>query len=216
MIKRRPWFTAKQPDGTDMASELLRFGEVVGLDRIARGRYSLLLLLGLFGATQSRKQNPAKVVREIEALEGLREASNLKPATQFNRPPLKGLWHKHYLEDGVASMARNLRKGLLRDGLPWLKQQVVEAEASGQERFISTEDCARIAHDAIVSNWERLVKDSALTGEWLIYAKHQGKNYYLCLGKHTSGDALLREQIDTICLQEFPFLSQILPQSPSK
>ena len=92
MTERRPWFTATQLDGTDMASELLRFGEVVGLDRIARGRYSLLLLLGLFGATRSRKQNPATVVREIEALEGLREAGNLKPATQFNRPPLKGLW----------------------------------------------------------------------------------------------------------------------------
>lgn len=211
MTERRPWFTAKQPDGTDMASELLRFGEVVGLERIARGRYSLLLLLGLFGATKSRNLNPAKVVREMEALEGLREQSNLQPATQFNRPPLKGLWHQHYLEDGVASMARNLRKGLLRDGLPWLKQQVAEAEASDQESFISTEDCARIAHDAIVSNWERLVKDSALTGEWLIYAKHQGRNYYLCLGKHMSGDALLRRQIDTVCLHEFPFLSQILP-----
>ncbi|RAP56211.1 hypothetical protein [Oleiagrimonas sp. MCCC 1A03011] len=210
MTERASWFTARQSDGTDMAPELLRFGETIGLERVARGRYSLLLLLGLFGGAQSRTQNPAKIVREIEVLEGLREASNLKSEAQFDRVPLKGLWHKHYLQDGLSSMARNLRKGMYRNGLPWLEQQVAAAEASGEERFLSAEDCARIAHDAVVSNWERLVQDSALTGEWLIYAKHQGKNYYLCLGEHTAGDAVLRQQINTVCLQEFPFLSQIL------
>lgn len=210
MTEQAPWFTAKQPDGTDMAPELLRFGEFVGLERVARGRYSLLLLLGLFGGAQSGKQNPAKIVREIEVLEGLRGASNLKSETQFERVPLKGLWHKHYLQDGLSSMARNLRKGLHRNGLPWLEHQLAAAEASGEERFLSAEDCGRIAHDAVVSNWERLIQDSALTGEWLIYAKHQGKNYYLCLGEHTAGDAVLRQQIGAVCLQEFPFLSQIL------
>lgn len=213
MNTRRPWFTAKSANGTDMAPELLRFGEAIGLERVAGGRYSLLLLVGLYSAMQSGQQNPAKVVREIEVLEGLREDSELKQATQFKYPPLSGLWHKHYLQDGLFSMAKNLKKGIARDGLPWLKQQVADALESGEERFFSIEDCACIAQDAVVSNWERLVADSALTGEWLIFAKYQGRNYYLCLGEHSSGDALLRQQIDTVCLQEFQFLSQILSSS---
>jgi hypothetical protein len=171
----------------------------------------MLLLLGLYGAAQSRHLNPAKVVREIEALEGLGPKSALKPATEFTRGKwLRGLWHQHHLQDGLASMALNLRKGMEKNGIPWLAQQIREAEQSGEERFLTEEDCKRIAHDAVVGNWERLAASSALTGEWLVFAKHMGQNYYLCLGTHDAGDEMLRKQIDAICLVEFPFLSQVL------
>jgi len=214
MSTRRKWFQATGADGRDMAPDLLRFAEMIGLERIASGRYSILLLLGLFGGTHSGKLNPAKVIHEIESLEGIREKSNLKPTSQFERrPALRGLWHKHYLGDGLPSMAKNLRKGIGRYGLPWLKQQVAEAHLSGEERFLTEQDCARIAHDAVVENWQRLIEHSALTGEWLIFAKHQGKNFYLCLGQHTSGDEMLRAQIDAVCFKEFPFLAKILTQN---
>jgi hypothetical protein len=49
-----------------------------------------------------------------------------------------------------------------------------------------------------------------MTGEWLVYAIHEGQNYYLCLGTHKSGDDALRQQIDLICVPEFPFLKEIL------
>ena len=203
-------FKATREDGTDMAPNSLEFAEMIGIERVAPGRYSLLLLLALYGATQARRLNPAKVIHEIESLEGLRGESSLKPATQFVREPLKGLWHKHYLQDGLASMAVNLRKGINRHGLPWFDEQIAQAQASGEEKFLTEQDCGRIAHDAVVGNWERLVSESALTGEWIIFAKHEGHNYYLCLGQHNSGDKVLRAQIDSVCFQEFPFLSKIL------
>jgi hypothetical protein len=155
--------------------------------------------------------NPAKVVHEIEILEGANRSSLLKAPTQFKHAPLKGLWHKHYLEDGMPSFARNLRKGIERFGIPFVEQQVAQAKASGQEKYLSEQDCARIAHDAVVGNWERLVHASALTGEWIVYAEWQGQNYYLCLGTHESGDNNLRSQIDEVCLAEFPFLRLLLP-----
>ena len=203
-------FKATREDGTDMTPNLLEFAETIGIERIAPGRYSLLLLLVLYGASQAGRLNPAKVIHEIESLEGLRGESSLKPATQFLSEPLKGLWHKHYLQDGLPSMAINLRKGIKRHGLPWFDAQIEQAQASGEEKYLTAQDCGRIAHDAVVGNWERLVKESALTGEWIIFAKHQGQNFYLCLGQHKSGDEALREQIDAVCLQEFPFLSKIL------
>ncbi len=208
----RNWFTATNSDGEDMTSELRRFAEIVGLERAASGRYSVLLLLGLYGGIQSGQLNPAKVIHEIEALEGIRDCSRLKPASLFNHYPLRGLWHKHFLEDGLSSMARNLRRGMHKYGLPWLEQVVAEAEVSGKEQFLTEQDCARIAHDAVVGHWERLTEDSALTGEWIIFAKHQGLNYYLCLGQHRSGDEFLRSQIDVVCSREFPFLVDILPK----
>lgn len=206
------WFQATSADGRDMAPDLLRFAEMIGLERIASGRYSVLLLLGLFGGVRSGRLNPAKVIHEIECLEDTHKRSHLKPASQFDRrPALRGLWHKHYLEDGLPSMAENIRKGIAKFGLPWLKQQIAGSHTSGEERFLTEQDRARIAYDAVVGNWQQLIEHSALTGEWLIFAEHQGKKYYLCLGKH-GGDEMLRSQIDAICLKEFPFLAGILTQ----
>lgn len=200
---------ARGPDGSDITQELIRLSDIAGLERNVPGRYSVLLLMGLWAGLQYGQLNLEKVRIEIEALEGLRQSS-LKPPSQFKHPPLQGLWHKHYLESGLAPVARNLRKGLGRYGMPHVERQVAEALASGEERFFSEQDIAQIAHDAAMGNWERLVRDSALTGEWLIYAQHEGRNYYLCLGRHTSGDKALRQQIDAICLKEFPFLSDML------
>lgn len=215
MSDYRQWFKATTADGSDMTQDLIRFAEFIGLERIVPDRYSVLLLLGLFGGFQSGGLNPAKVVREIESLEGLRKGSNLKPALPFKHAPLRGLWHKHYLKDGLPTMTENLLKGIRKYGIPKFKQQIADAQISGVDNFLTEQDCARlaneIANDVTWGNWERLAKSSALTGEWLIFAKHQGKNYYLCLGQHTSGDDILRSQIDAVCLKEFPFLADILP-----
>ncbi|WP_221899383.1 hypothetical protein [Xanthomonas sp. GW] len=205
-----PRFKATRSDGSDATSELLSFAGAIGLESVVAGRYSFLLLLELFGATQSEMLNPAKVVSQIRVLEGVEAARGLKAATPFKHPPLQGLWHQHYLEDGLPSMARNIQKGIGKFGLPWFKQKIADAKASGEERYVTEADVVQIAHDAVVSNWERLINNEALTGEWLIFAKHEGKNYYLSLGKHNSGDDLLRSQINAVCLQEFPFLQNIL------
>lgn len=155
--------------------------------------------------------NPAKVIREIEALEGLGEPSLLKPPILNKHPPLKGLWHKHYLEDGVGAMAFNLRKGLGKYGLPLFSQYIREATTTGEERFLNAEDCNAIVNDAVLGNWSRLVDAAELTGEWIVYARHEGLNYYLCMGTHDKDEhETLRTQIDTLCCQEFPFLATLL------
>ena len=107
-------------------------------------------------------------------------------------------------------MAINIRKGLDMFGLPWVKQRIADAKSSGEERYFTEADVPQIANDAVASNWERLKQRSALTGEWIIFAKHAEENYYLCLGEHNGDQLLLRSQIDSICLQEFPFLKDIL------
>jgi hypothetical protein len=107
-------FVATAANGDDITVELTDFAASIGLDRVAPGRYSFALVLGLFGGFKSEHQTPAKVVREIEALEGIGSPSQLKPPGRFERPPLKGLWHKHYLEDGLRATAINVRKGIKR------------------------------------------------------------------------------------------------------
>jgi hypothetical protein len=208
-MKRRV-LTCKAANGDDKSEELTNFADFIGLELATSGRYSTLLMLGLFGGCKSGLLNPAKVIHEIKALEGLGTASQLKPPSLFKHPPLKGLWHKHYLEDGLGAMAFNLNKGIGKYGLPLFKQRMREAEDTDEERYVTKEDVKSLADDTMRGNWMRLADAEALTGAWIVYAQYEGANYYLCLGKHDSGDYYLRKQIDAICCQEFPFLNSLL------
>lgn len=200
-------FTFKRPDGEDMTGELTQFACAFGLDRAAPGRYSMLLLLHLYGGSKS----PWKVVHEINALEGLGPPSQLKAPIQNKHPPLKGLWHKHYQQNGIRSLAMNIGNALKRYGLPYAKQKVNEAKAAGELRHFSVEDVKPIVNDALHNNFVQLGKDGAVSGEWLLFATHEGKNYYLCLTTHDkSQHAEVRQHIDVLCSREFPFLPSLL------
>ncbi|WP_316885247.1 hypothetical protein [Ralstonia flatus] len=198
-------------NGEDRTAEVHQFGRAIGLDAAAPNRYSTLLLIEMYAATVLAQQmNPAKVIHEIRTLENGGHAVGTKPATQFKHAPLRGLWHKHYQQDGLQSMALNLRLGLKRHGLPVFEQRMREAQEANEERYVSHEDIAAIAHDAVIGNYERRHQAGELTGEWIIYAQHAGKNYYLCLGEHDSGDDVLRKKVDDLCIREFPFLTELL------
>jgi len=206
-------FSITDCDGNDKSQELEYFVDHIGLKSAAWGRYSLLLVLELYHGMTSGFLNPSKVVHEINVLEGIEKRSQLKAAAQFQHHPLKGLWHKHYLEDGMKAVAINLKKGGNKYGMSFFEQRILESKLSGKKIYVSLEDIPLITKDFVDGNWARMANAEALTGEWIVYAQYQGANYYLCIGKHNSGDQHLRTLIDTLCCQEFPFLTGILENS---
>lgn len=197
-------------NGEDISGAMANFAHFIGIENLIPGRYSALLLLDLFGGYATRGLNPWKVLHEIRALE-TGAVSHTKPPSPFKSPPLKGLWHKHFLADSLASMAINLKKGVEQDGLPRLNQIARDLEQTGEVRYLTGEDIAALVDDAVIQNWIRLSQSSRLTGEWLIYAAFGDRNYYLCLGGHNRrGHPALRARIDSIARAEFPFLADIL------
>ena len=46
---------------------------------------------------------------------------------------------------------------------------------------------------------------NAETGEWIVFAKYKGENYYLTLGLHTENDQEIYQRVAS-CKAEFPFL----------
>jgi hypothetical protein len=198
-------------NGEDITAMVRGFARFIGLEQAAPGRHSMLLVMALFGGVKSGRLNPAKVVHEIRALEGIGPPSKLKPPIQNKHPPLRGLWHKHYLEDGLSSMAQNILKGLKRYSIPVFQQRIDEAKAAGEDRYVMPEDIEAIATDAVHGNWMRLSAAQALTGEWILFAQHEGQNYYLALATHDKDTHdQVRQQIDALCCQEFPFLTKLL------
>lgn len=208
---QRKWQVTGGDDAIE--SELASFINMIGLDRIAPGRYSLILVLHLFGGWKSGFQGPEKIIREIEALEA-GVSTGLKAPIQNRHPPLKGLWHKHYLQDGLPSLAKNVQLALKKYGMPYFEQKISEAEEAGEERFMTAEDLMAVANDVVHGNLGRRREDEAMTGEWLLFAKHEGENYYLAVTTHDSSThPQIRQQIDTICCHEFPFLIKLLAEA---
>ncbi|WP_343669103.1 hypothetical protein [Paraburkholderia heleia] len=217
LAQRLATLTAKDQDGNDRADEIRWFAEHLGLDERVQGRYSLLLFFDLYLLMKSGRGNPFMVLDEIEALEGRNRQSRHKPPIQNKHQPLKNLWHKHYEQSDLASMAMNVRRGLNKYGIPFVQQMIDEAAAAGEERHIVIEHVNDIVNDVISGNLGRLRQEQALTGEWLMFAEYQGQRFYLCLATHhRSTHEHIRQQIDRVCTVEFPFLTTILePWSPA-
>lgn len=193
-----------------MTEELNNFSHFIGLESIASARYTSLFLFELFHSSKSDILNPQNVMCEIKALEGIGKPTGLKPPSAFKHPPLKGLWHKHYREDGIAPLAFNLKKALKKYGMALYDKKINQVQESGEESYFFDEDIELIINDGVYNNHTQLIDEQAVTGEWIIYAQNNGVNYYLCLGNHNSGDNNLREKIDALCCPEFPFLTDIL------
>jgi hypothetical protein len=198
----------------DAIEEFADFLRVFRLDDAASGRYSDLLALQMFGGWKAEKLDPRKIIYEIKALEGTGRASQTKAPIRNTRPPLKGLWHKHYQGSGLPALAKNIQRALNQYGVPSAKRKVREAQRSGQLRYFSEEDIKEISREVAQDNYSRLGRDAAVTGEWLLFATHQDQNYYLSLATHDENThAETRRQIDAICCKEYPFLLKLLAQA---
>ncbi len=207
---RRKWKLSVNPVNSHVLEEIEALVRMVGLDDIAPRRHSALFTLSIFGEFKAGRLNPFRLKQEIESLE--RGATNgLKPPIQNRHPPLKGLWHKHYLQPSLRSTALNVQHGLREFGIPFFQQKIREAEAAGEMRYMSPEDVKPIVMDVVEGNWKRLEAADKITGEWIVFAKHNGENYYLALATHDkSTHHVLRQQIDALCCREFPFLTNLL------
>jgi hypothetical protein len=188
-------------NGEDKTDTILRFAETMGLNRVAPGRYGTLFLIDLHHHTTQLGVNPYKVMDEVRALEDACRQSRTKPATQFDWMPLRGLWHKHYMETGVPSLVKNIRNGLGKHGM----KELAVAELAGGE--ITGDAIARFTQKLVHGTFEKRSQEGKLTGEWIIFAKHNGENFYLCLGGHTWGDEYIATRICELCVPEFPFIS---------
>jgi hypothetical protein len=192
-------------NGEDRTRELAIFAEQIGLQALAPGRYSVVFVIDLLvlSTTSRGLGQPYRVMDELRHLEGHEPSSLTKAPTPFTRKPLAGLWHKHYRQEGIRSFAINMQKALHKYGMPALESRVKPAD---QEPEIMTEEILReVIDDAVLGNYRRRAADQQMTGEWIVYAKKHGHNYYLALGTH-GNDVGIFQRIQQLCVHEFPFL----------
>lgn len=176
------------------------YAHLCGLDRVVPGRFSWFFVVQLFVHAELSGVDPTTVVNEIRDLESGWSRLGTKPASEFTRAPLKGLWKKHFFS------ARYLAKNLLNQLSRECRHELV-ADAFGPEGSIITADKIRdLAERVTVGTLERRAAQNKLTGEWIVFAKYGDRNYYLCLATHDAGDEAIHHDVMR-CAGEFPFLS---------
>ena len=144
------------------------------------------------------------VTRELDYLEGLSNHTKTKPETQFKHPPLHPLWHKHFTNAYHIKMNICSRWSVSRGGNTKLTEVI-----SGVAR--------EYGHDPDL--WPKMLSDkltiealehrsskNELTGDWIIFGKHEGANYYLDTAEHDEDDMEVLEKVRNSSETEFPFL----------
>lgn len=184
--------------------ELVEYAKLYGLETLIPGRYSWLFVFNLLMLEQKSGVEPFSIIDEIKNIEGLGPSRQTKPASEFRGPHLKGLWHKHFFAANPSLLAHNITNQLAGGKLEKLVAEVLDPNKSP---VVTKEMIDELSHRVVVESLEDRAADSKLTGEWIVFAKHQGQNYYLCLTTHESGDENIAQSIKAACLPQFTFLN---------
>jgi hypothetical protein len=170
-------------------TDLQQFVAALRLDRIAPGRISRLLLFQLYccahvPAIAARLGDVAKIDAELRGLEGtFGRSTGTRPAEPFARLPLKGLWKKHYLVGGRRSFAMNVRLGGGKKGREF--RRIVASRHNPDTNHLPPQEVAgHIAHDVVQLYADR-ARAQELTGEWIVFAKHEKKTTTCVLPRMT-------------------------------
>lgn len=161
-------------------------------------RVSLSLCLRLRSLWKDRADYHP-VLDELDFLERLRPASRTKRDARFGRGPVRFLFHKHYCTP--RDISRNL-------AIHWKHNLEEEIAAVARVHGDAPDHWpAHLAYRIVAGGFEAR-RRRGLTGEWIIFARHAERNYYLSLATHADGRApeRLLDRLCRECEAEFPFL----------
>lgn len=142
------------------------------------------------------------ILQEVEALEGQR-ISNTKKPSKYRKPPLQGFWHKHFFlaDYYMVNICHHLQT-LTGDHkkLEEIVKHTQKLHKDPEARFRA------FVGQLIAGSYEERAGRHKLTGEWIVFAKYENRNYYLTLAEHNEGNEVIYRRLWQGCQPEFPFL----------
>jgi hypothetical protein len=164
----------------------MRFARYLGLLDAAPDRVSHLLIAQLYeqAALAGIASVASRAVIEIKAQEGIRQSRGMKGLQPFLEPPLCGLHKFHYLSHVLPGMPQNLLNEMRlpdqRERLETLIQKrLAERLTLSDTRSFDEELAAEVSGLVVRQFWAERLSRGAGTGDWIVVAYHQGKNFYL-------------------------------------
>jgi hypothetical protein len=182
-------------------AQLTRYAHALGMEALVPGRYSNLLVFQIWALEQAAAVDARSVVDAIRQNEGLESNFETKPATEFAHEPLKGLWHKHFFSTHFT--LHNVASG-------WRQGHIANETQRVLSKYDEDEDAEGAAAELVRSLTINIFGErraaGRLTGEWIVFAKHEGRAYYLALAQHTQPDSDIHASISAHAYPQFPFL----------
>lgn len=153
--------------------------------KLVTGKCSRELVCDLARHMQERTLHVHMILDEIGGLEGApgSKPSLTKPATRFRHKPLKGLWHKHFMQPSY--ICKNLDNH-------WTPERLGKLAGEPQTTW---------TYRIFMDGYRDRSRNRALTGEWIVFAKKEGANYYLTLGRHGDDQKIWHRCLT--CAREF-------------
>lgn len=142
-----------------------------------------------------------QIMDEIKWMENGSCTSYSKKAEKFKHPPLAGLWKKHF--PSPYYILRNINIQNKFDLFSEAMDLYVESEIAKGKTI------DEISHALTVESFMKRAKSKKNTGEWIIFAKFEEKNYYLTLAAHSESDYSIFERISRYCKIDFPFIPEL-------
>ncbi len=147
------------------------------------------------------------VLDELDCLEGIRFSSRTKPEAPFKGAALQPYFHKHFSSSKHLLKNLGIRWNLAGGGnrdLDRMIHDVAKELGENHDQWVGN-----LAHRFVMDGYAQRIK-RGLTGDWIIYAKHEGVNYYLDLATHEEGlgerATELAKKLRDGCESDFPFL----------
>ena len=187
------------------STDIAEYAKFYGLDSLIPGRYSSLFIVNLITLEKGQGIDSHSIIEEIKCLEGIASTSQTKPPSQFRGEFLKGLWHKHFFPALPSVFGYNITNHFGKNGIRNLVEEVLD---SAKSSTLTKEMINELSHRLVQVPLEDRAAENKLTGEWIVYAKEDDKNYYLCISPHSAEDKTIASNIQVACAPEFPFLKK--------
>ncbi|KPQ23807.1 MAG: hypothetical protein HLUCCA13_11750 [Halomonas sp. HL-48] len=181
----------------------------IGLYGVDISRLSSYLLVQLASAWKHRTLNTYSITDVIQSLEGVCQRGKPPKVKPFKGAALSGLWKVHFVDSRF--FVRNIYNewGMFHDDSQKFAALCARVAKAEEREPSPLEWQRRLPHEFVVGGYENRVKKRKLTGEWLIFGIHEGKNIYLALCQHSRGpteDKEIHEALRGLCGGEFPAL----------
>ena len=177
-------------------------------------RLSTAFALNLELIRITRDFNICSVMDEIAALErSTSRPSSTKAPERFGGAIMGRFWHKHY--STAQHMGHNLRMhwtGPYAEKIGLFGQTLNEIYPDREKSITPDEARGMLVrlHQTLLEGLERRKTAARMTGEWIIYYQHEGRNYYLDIAWHSeqANEQALYDRLNESCAWEFPFAFQ--------
>lgn len=173
-------------------------------------RISSVLIVQVIQMQASGVINTHQMLGEVKYLEGIGKSSNTPAPTQFKREPLKGLMKKHYTDANFIVKNLGAHFGSNFGGNKNLDNLIKEAFSRNKSGYVDDEFINYIAHESTIGALQERAKRKKMSGEWIVFQKHNGENYYLTLAAHDEGDENIHERVCLAYEFDFNFLRNAL------